>query len=71
MLTPEQIQLIIGERLAEIEELFGIDAALWYKVGFMESIQVMLEISNQYKENQVDNINRVFSKNPISSGGIN
>jgi hypothetical protein len=71
MFTPEEIQAAIGERISEIETLFGEDSALWYKVGFMECVQFMIDMNKLLTESSVDKVNEVFNKNYPTTGGIN
>jgi hypothetical protein len=71
MFTPEEVQEAIGERIAEIETLFGEDFALWYKIGFMECVQFMIDMNKMLTESSVEKVNKSFNRKYSNTGGIN
>jgi hypothetical protein len=77
MFTPEQIQEAIGDRISEVEALFGEDAAIWYKVGFMECVSFMIDLNKRFVEEdnsanpELERMNQLFNKKYSTSGGIN
>jgi hypothetical protein len=70
MFTEEEIQKAIGERILEVEELFGIDAAMWYKVGFMECVKFIIDMNKLFTESEPSQFPKYNLKYPVT-GGIN
>lgn len=71
MFTPEEILFAVGKKISEVEYLFGIDAATWYKMGFMECVEFIVNLNEQAKIEELEKVNRAFNKKQSITGGIN
>jgi len=71
MFTQEQIQEAINDKLTEVEQIFGEEASVWYRVGFMECVQFMIDMNKLFiAESEIEKISNLNQGYP-TTGGIN
>jgi len=48
----DEIKLMVAEKFAEVEALFGEDQAFFYQAGFLDAVDVMFNLAQKVDEQQ-------------------
>lgn len=67
--SPEEIQIRISDKVREVQDMFGEQAAFFYQAGFMDAVELISDLSSElHKTKNTVVLNKAFSgkDNPIA-----